>query len=932
MPEKDLHHRITGDSTSLEGAMKRGSRALTEAEREARRLEIQQRKTHSAMTEMGRGMVTVGAAIAVGLGLAIKAAIDWESAWAGVAKTVDGTDDQLAALEDELRSLARELPATHGEIAAVAEAAGQLGVATEDISAFTETMVALGEATNLTADEAATAIAQLMNVMGTAPENVQRLASALVELGNNGASTERDIISMAQRIAGAGSIVGASETDVLALSNALASVGIEAEAGGSAVSSVMIRIANAAQDGGDAIEGFASVAGVSADDFTAHWQRDPVSALNLFVQGLGRVNAAGGDVFGTLERLGIVEIRQRDALLRLASAGDLLTQSLQDGERAWDENIALQAEVERRYQTTAARMEIARNQVVDFAISVGQVLLPVVGGLADGLGDLASLLGSLPGPVKTVLAVVAALAAGVLLLGGGLLMVVPRIAATKSAIDQLAASSGRAAVAGRLLNTAFGGVGRLLGGPWGIAIGVAVTALAAFGLAQAETSGKIEEVSETLDQQTGAITDNTRAWVANELESRGVLAAAERLGLDLVTVTDAILGERDALDQVNGALAEHDAGMGDIGLAVTAYRRELEAQGVAQEEVTERTRAYEQELNRQNDAADTVKGALGDLTGQVDAAQESTRRQAEATGDATDAMSALDPETRQLAESLGATADQAATLSDEVDALDKELDALFESVFGLQQAEDQLTESMRELVSQIEEQVSAGQSGAASLDGNSEAAINNRRAMEDLIESYGELIVEMVRNGATTDDVSSRTDEFRDELTRVARQLGINEEELDFYIALLEDIPNQVRTNVTANTASALAKIAELNRAINNMIANANRGITIPGAGGISQAHAHGGFVTGPSTPVDSVPILATGGEFVIRRSVAQANAAALAFLNETGRWPIGGMSAAAPAPTAMGGGGDVHVNLTAYSDQFNLRQVMDDLAARGAL
>src|SRR5690606_28230406 len=102
------------------------------------------------------GLVIFGAATLAGLGMAAKAAINWESAWAGVRKTVEGTPQQLAALEEELRGLAATLPATHGEIAAVAEAAGQLGVATPNVAEFTRVMIDLGETTNLTADEAAT--------------------------------------------------------------------------------------------------------------------------------------------------------------------------------------------------------------------------------------------------------------------------------------------------------------------------------------------------------------------------------------------------------------------------------------------------------------------------------------------------------------------------------------------------------------------------------------------------------------------------------------------------------------------------------------------------------------------------------------------------------------------------------------------------------
>src|SRR5690606_8515964 len=160
----------------------------------------------------------------VAMGATVKAAMDWESAWTGVLKTVDGTPAQLAAVETGLRQLAKTLPASHQEIAAVAEAAGQLGVSTPGIVDFTKTMIDLGETTNLTSDEAATAIAQMANVMGLkldgSTDDVQRFGATLVELGNNGASTEKDILMMSQRIAGAGALVGATSGEVLALSNA----------------------------------------------------------------------------------------------------------------------------------------------------------------------------------------------------------------------------------------------------------------------------------------------------------------------------------------------------------------------------------------------------------------------------------------------------------------------------------------------------------------------------------------------------------------------------------------------------------------------------------------------------------------------------------------------------------------------------------------
>ena len=191
---------------------------------------------------VANSLLGIGTAAAAGLGLAAKASMDWESSWAGVLKTVDGTPAQLAAVEDGLRGLAKELPASHQEIAAVAEAAGQLGVQTDSVVEFTRTMINLGETTNLSAEEAATSLARFSNIMGTSQDDVDRLGSALVGLGNNFATTEGEILAMGMRLSGIGAQLGMTEGDVLGLATAMSSVGIEAEAGGTAMTLGMKKI------------------------------------------------------------------------------------------------------------------------------------------------------------------------------------------------------------------------------------------------------------------------------------------------------------------------------------------------------------------------------------------------------------------------------------------------------------------------------------------------------------------------------------------------------------------------------------------------------------------------------------------------------------------------------------------------------------------
>src|SRR5687767_10445842 len=91
-------------------------------QRELDSLEARQQVHRQTLTDLGQGFMLYGAAVTAGLAIAGKAAMDWESAFTGVRKTVDGSPQEIAALEAELRKLARTLPASHEEIAKVAEA------------------------------------------------------------------------------------------------------------------------------------------------------------------------------------------------------------------------------------------------------------------------------------------------------------------------------------------------------------------------------------------------------------------------------------------------------------------------------------------------------------------------------------------------------------------------------------------------------------------------------------------------------------------------------------------------------------------------------------------------------------------------------------------------------------------------------------------
>jgi len=164
---------------------------------DAQEFEKHMSKVEKRLGKVGSQLQSIGTKLTVGLtaplmavgGTSLKTAIDFESAFAGVRKTVDATEEEFAALEKGIRDMAKEIPQSATDIAAIAEAAGQLGIQTEHILTFTRTMADLGVTTNLAGEEAATTLARLANITQMNQRDFDRLGSTIVALGNNLATT-----------------------------------------------------------------------------------------------------------------------------------------------------------------------------------------------------------------------------------------------------------------------------------------------------------------------------------------------------------------------------------------------------------------------------------------------------------------------------------------------------------------------------------------------------------------------------------------------------------------------------------------------------------------------------------------------------------------------------------------------------------------------
>lgn len=757
---------------------------------------------------VGNSLLGVGTAAAAGLGLAAKASMDWESAWAGVLKTVDGSDAELAALEEGLRGLTQVLPATHTEIAGVAEAAGQLGVAQGDIVDFTRTMINLGETTNLSAEEAATGLARFSNIMGTSQGDVDRLGAAIVGLGNNYATTEAEILAMSMRLAGTGAQLGLSEGEVLGLATAMSSVGVEAEAGGTAMSMGMRKIEDAVREGGDALTGFAEVAGMSNEEFAKLWSEDSAAGLDAFVQGLSRVSDEGGNVSGVLSDLGIKGIRESDTFLRLAGASDILTSALSDGNTEFERNLALVQEAEQRYKTTESQLQIARNGLVDAGIEIGASVLPVLADVAGGVADLATWFAALPEPVQRSVTGLGAMVGATGLVAGGMVKLVPAAIDTVNAFRDLRTTSPQTASA---LGKVAGFAGRAAGAFVALQVAggiadqfreVATTSdEMSAGLLNAHetgqiTKGTIDELVSATGTGNASVTDLANALDildANALEKAGDFLAS---GLGVWdTQTEVATKQLQELDRAMASL--YSSGN------TQAVAEVLAESGVAFEDLIEHMPTLETELTTvatamglEADAATLAAIATGDLVPVVD----------EATGAVTGYNTAQDAAEGATDETTGAVEEQVDALTQ----LHENLETLANLLLGARGAEREFLDSLDDGTEALKEYGKVFTENGEIIDRHSENARKGEAALDGIAASTHAWAGAADEANASAEELDAIMSEGREAFIALAEDMGMSEEAAKALADELKLFPEFVETEVQVNKEQAEADLAHL--------------------------------------------------------------------------------------------------------------------------
>ncbi len=368
-----VHAKATAQMKRTESALQRQETYQRNA---AKRAELQ-----------GRIMGTVASTAAVAL--PVKMAIDFESAMADAAKTIDGMRDKAGNLTPEyykmeaaVKQMGRELPLTHEEIAKLFAAGGQMGMSdVEKLREFTTLSAHMAVAFGMGTEEAAEAIGGYQTKLGLTTGQTREMLDLINQFANTSSATEKDVAGIVGRVGALGDVAGIAHKPMTAMAATLASMKIPEEIAATGLKNFMLALSKGEAATKKQKEAFASLS-IDAEMLGIGMQRDAEGAMLSVLKAIQKLPkhkqvAALSELFGS-ESLG--------AIAPLLTQLDLLEKNLLIAADKTQYAGAMQQEFANRSRTTATALLLLKNRSGELGIHLGSALLPAVVAGANAFG------------------------------------------------------------------------------------------------------------------------------------------------------------------------------------------------------------------------------------------------------------------------------------------------------------------------------------------------------------------------------------------------------------------------------------------------------------------------------------------------------------------------------------------------------------------
>jgi TP901 family phage tail tape measure protein len=960
--------RVKSQYSGFDSEINKVQKSLTGAAAAQARMAQGLSTTRYALYDVSSTLAAMGAGLLAFAAGSTAVAVAWERDFANVVRTSQLVGDEIDSMRQDLIGLAQTMPLAFGDITQIATLAGQLGIAKNEVADFTQVVAQFAAISDVSIDAAATAFGRMDSLLPSVNGNFQALGSSIAKVAVESVATESQIISIATQISGIGNFAGLTADQVVGLSGALASVGTAPELSRGVVTRLFTNMSRAVSEGSDRLDKFGEVAGVSGDEFASAFGTDRMGPmLENFILGLNRIEQNGGNTVATLAELGIVSVRDVPALLRLASATDVVTGAFSNAKTGFEDANELNRQYGIIAETTASKIQVLGNNFQAFLNSIGSAstgpLNEVVGHLSDILRIITDIVSTPAGQSFALIAVGVTALLGVLaLLGAATAVGFAGIIAMQQALVGLGVAAngvGLKALVAQLAATGAAGQAAALGiKAAGLAIkglGLALAAVVAIDIASGITKGlgDMNYELQGLSQDGAAALDRISGSMAN---------ATKYFRDDIWTSTG------DGVARLNRAFADisWDTGLRDIA-AADEYIASIAESGNA-DQAARKLESLRVEWVAGGGAVAQFKAAFVDSYAAIEAAQQSATDSEVGTGlgeglqqleqDAQDAKAALDA-VRQAILNIGSTSigqEQAAInlasalnqMRDAATQADVSLTGTNDSSLAFRNSLIQVDLAAREsalaLVDNgasaeaavagyqagrqaIIDQITAftGNAAAAAewadrILGSSAEAANGIEAYADEVEATPEAKDLTLTNNAEeasgpVRDYDRNIDGILDakptEFSNNAIPMGMN---VSGYSKLVDKVAPRKNTTLSNNAGAAggavsgyIGLLGRIPRYVSTSV------VTNYSSTGSPQTirnpatyknYATGGAIYGAGTKTsDSVPIWASTGEFMMRAAAVDKYGLSLMNAINSGKFPVQKLAAGGPVGPAQSSG-----------------------------
>jgi len=818
--------------------MEKASKATQDTGKEAEKLA--QKK--EAFQQIGTAALAMGAVAAAGVAIAVKKFADWDAQMSQVQTLSHATADEMNQLRDASLNMGQAIGFSATQVADAETELVKAGVSVKDMLGGALTgalnLAAAGQINVAQATEIAAVALTQFKLQGKDVPHVADLLAAGADKALGGVDQLGQALNQGGLVAAQ---FGLTVDDTVGTLSAFANAGLLGSDAGTSFKQMLLSLASPSQKAADTMKQY----NIQAYD-----------AQGNFV---GITNLAGQ----LQKNLGGVSQAQRDSALSIIFGSDairtanVLYKEGAKGIQGWINSVndtGFAAEQARGKMDNLNGDVSKLGAALDTAlIKTGSTANDILRGTVQGITALAQSFGDLPGPAQATILGVTALVAAVGLLGGGALRLVPMLANFRTALD--------------VLGTSMRTVG-IAGGAVGLAITGLVAIVAAVASAQAEAQARTDEFTASLDQNTGAITKNTRATAAKQLHDNGSIEAANKLGISLKLITDASLGNAKALDELN---TKQDA--------FNKTKQEMIAAG----------KGDSSDLSNQIGSWTVLMSGIGATSNSLKDAKRELDNTNEAIGESADAADKATSSVQSASQSYLDAATSAGQLTDQISQLVDEIN----KANGVGQDAISSNASYQDALAKVQDTIQKVKDGAdgysSSLDENTRAGADNMQMFADLASRSQDAAKAQFDADHNTDAYIQRLQSGRQTLIDNITALTGNADAAKAIADRVYQIPDQKAVKVLTDTAEAQralddfsARLAEVTKTrVANIIVNA----TNPNVGfGLGDGHADGGYIRGPGGPrEDRIPAMLSNGEFVVNAAATSRNLGLLHALNSGG-------------------------------------------------